>query len=188
MMSGVIALVTNFSHRYSIYNPHYSRSPHLFPPLATHSTNTNNTIKADYERAHKYPVAPHMDRTKTTRPRIAADFMDFVATPMFRILAEFLPASSMLLDYINANRQAWQKGLDDLTKDKDVDKKHKEEPKQSEGDSGSANGEDEEDGSEDTTTTTTTSEEQPETPEKAEKPENPTTEKKGHDKDNSEQT
>lgn len=111
-------------------------------------------MQADYERAHKYPVAPHMDRTKTTRPRIAADFMDFVATPMFRILAEFLPASSMLMDYINLNRQAWQKGLDALNKEK-------EEAEQAS--SGKENGDGKEEKGETTITTTTSTTSSPAT-------------------------
>lgn len=82
--------------------------------------------QADYERSHKYPVAPHMDRTKTNRPRIAADFMDFVATPMFRVLSEFLPQSGFLMDYIQQNRAAWQKGLDELTKQAQEAKDEKE--------------------------------------------------------------
>lgn len=73
-------------------------------------------MQADFERAHSYPVAPHMDRTKTNRPRIAADFMDFVATPMFRVLSEFLPLSAFLMDYISQNRSSWQKGLDEVNR------------------------------------------------------------------------
>jgi hypothetical protein len=71
--------------------------------------------QADYERAHNLPVAPFMDRFKTTRPRIAADFQDFVALPMFRALASFLPGAKQLLDNITNNRQNWQQRLDDVT-------------------------------------------------------------------------
>lgn len=70
--------------------------------------------QADYERSNKYPVAPFMDRFKTTRPRIAADFQDFVALPMFKVLALFLPGTQRLLDYITGNRQSWQVRLDDI--------------------------------------------------------------------------
>jgi hypothetical protein len=146
-----------------------------------------------------------MDRTKTTRPRIAADFMDFVATPMFRLLADFLPQSSMLVDYININRQAWQKGLDDLTKDKDTEEKERkeqEEEEEEEEEESAArtgeNGDGEEEGERETTTkTTSTSEEKREAPEKAEKAENPDKYKNpnkevpkqdGYKKKNSEQT
>jgi hypothetical protein len=69
--------------------------------------------QADYEREHRYPVAPFMDRTKTTRPRIAADFQDFVALPMFRVLILFLPSAEILMDFITTNRQNWQKRLED---------------------------------------------------------------------------
>lgn len=69
--------------------------------------------QADFERDNKYPVAPFMDRFKTTRPRIAADFQDFVALPMFRVLAMFLPGAQQLLEYISINRQNWQARLDD---------------------------------------------------------------------------
>jgi CheY-like chemotaxis protein len=70
--------------------------------------------QADFERDHALPVAPFMDRTKTSRPKIAADFIDFVAAPMFRLLAEFLPASRMLLDLMTVNRQNWQKQLEEF--------------------------------------------------------------------------
>lgn len=104
----------------------------MIPFYFIHTILLNKLLQADYERAHKYPVAPHMDRTKTTRPRIAADFMDFVATPMFRVLAEFLPPANVLMDYISVNRQAWQKGLDELTKAKDeADKAEKEKAEKS---------------------------------------------------------
>lgn len=71
--------------------------------------------QSDFERKKKYPVAPFMDRTKTTRPRIAADFQDFVAGPMFRVLATFLPNAQILVDLMTVNRQALQQRLDDPT-------------------------------------------------------------------------
>jgi len=74
--------------------------------------------QADFERDNKFPVAPFMDRTKTTRPRIAADFQDFVALPMFRVLAMFLPGAQLLMDLITINRQNWQQRLDDPTSNK----------------------------------------------------------------------
>jgi len=70
--------------------------------------------QSDFERDNKYPVAPFMDRTKTTRPRIAADFQDFVAMPIFKVLALFLPNTQVLVDHITSNRAKWQLRLDDV--------------------------------------------------------------------------
>lgn len=49
-----------------------------------------------------------MDKTKTTRARIAADFIDFVASPLFQSMAKFLKESQFLLKVISKNRENWQ--------------------------------------------------------------------------------
>eukprot|EP01132_Coremiostelium_polycephalum_P004851 gene4851-6047_t len=64
--------------------------------------------QSHYEKVCGYPVTPFMDRTKTTRARIAADFIDFVASPLFQGMARFLIDSRVLLDIMSQNRQNWQ--------------------------------------------------------------------------------
>ncbi|EGC37934.1 hypothetical protein DICPUDRAFT_97064 [Dictyostelium purpureum] len=64
--------------------------------------------QSHYETICGYPVTPFMDKTKTTRARIAADFIDFVASPLFQCMAKFLGESKFLLKVISQNRENWQ--------------------------------------------------------------------------------
>ncbi|KAM9967807.1 hypothetical protein ACTFIW_001894 [Dictyostelium discoideum] len=64
--------------------------------------------QSHYETICGYPVTPFMDKTKTTRARIAADFIDFVASPLFQSMAKFLKESQFLLKVISKNRENWQ--------------------------------------------------------------------------------
>eukprot|EP01111_Echinosteliopsis_oligospora_P016007 TRINITY_DN6516_c0_g1_i1.p1 TRINITY_DN6516_c0_g1~~TRINITY_DN6516_c0_g1_i1.p1 ORF type:complete len:503 (-),score=113.10 TRINITY_DN6516_c0_g1_i1:125-1633(-) len=67
-----------------------------------------------YEKEHHLPVAPFMDKSKTSKPRIASDFINFVASPIFRALEDFLPAASRLNEYLAINQQNWAKRLEDI--------------------------------------------------------------------------
>ncbi|KAF2069001.1 hypothetical protein CYY_009677, partial [Polysphondylium violaceum] len=64
--------------------------------------------QSNYEKICGYPVTPFMDRNKTTRARIAADFIDYVAAPLFQGMARFLVDSKSLLEIMTLNRQKWQ--------------------------------------------------------------------------------
>eukprot|EP01113_Clastostelium_recurvatum_P000317 TRINITY_DN10138_c0_g1_i3.p1 TRINITY_DN10138_c0_g1~~TRINITY_DN10138_c0_g1_i3.p1 ORF type:complete len:896 (-),score=233.98 TRINITY_DN10138_c0_g1_i3:195-2882(-) len=59
-----------------------------------------------YEREHGLPVAPFMDKTKTSMPRITADFIDYVAKPLFKVLCRFL-GNEKFDDMILINRRMW---------------------------------------------------------------------------------
>nr|AGC82268.1 cAMP phosphodiesterase [Tieghemostelium lacteum] len=64
--------------------------------------------QSQYEKVCGFPVAPFMNKTQTTRARIAADFIDFVALQLYQALAQFLVESKILLDIMSKNRQNWQ--------------------------------------------------------------------------------
>ncbi|GAM22739.1 hypothetical protein SAMD00019534_059140 [Acytostelium subglobosum LB1] len=70
--------------------------------------------QSHYEKICGYPVTPFMDKTKTTRPRIAADFIDYVASPLFQGLTRFLSDTQSLLELMTTNRQKWQIELQKL--------------------------------------------------------------------------
>jgi hypothetical protein len=64
------------------------------------------------EKEKGMPVAPFMDRTKSSKARTSANFIDFVAGPLFQIVAQLLPETRGCLDYIADNR----KRLEELIK------------------------------------------------------------------------
>eukprot|EP01133_Synstelium_polycarpum_P007201 gene7201-8364_t len=80
--------------------------------------------QSHFEKVCGYPVTPFMDKTQTTRPRIAADFIDFVAAPLFQGLARFLMESKSLMEIMSQNRQRWQIELQKLEGRKEGDEKN----------------------------------------------------------------
>jgi len=68
--------------------------------------------QGDLEKEKGMPVAPFMDRTKSSKARTSANFIDFVAVPLFQVVAQLLPETRGCLEYIADNR----KRLEELIK------------------------------------------------------------------------
>ncbi|EGG23932.1 cAMP phosphodiesterase [Cavenderia fasciculata] len=77
--------------------------------------------QSNFEKVCGYPVTPFMDKTKTTRPRIAADFIDLVALPLFQNLCRFLTEAKVLMEMMSENRHKWQIELQKLEGRKEGD-------------------------------------------------------------------
>eukprot|EP01103_Thecamoeba_quadrilineata_P019477 TRINITY_DN7906_c0_g1_i1.p1 TRINITY_DN7906_c0_g1~~TRINITY_DN7906_c0_g1_i1.p1 ORF type:complete len:579 (+),score=102.78 TRINITY_DN7906_c0_g1_i1:51-1787(+) len=64
--------------------------------------------QGDCEKKLNMPVAPFMDREKAQKSKITANFIDFVAGPIFDLLETFLPETSHCTRIVKENRKLWE--------------------------------------------------------------------------------
>ena len=65
------------------------------------------------EKRLNLPVSPMCDRETLTsdgqKAKMQMDFMDYVVTPMYQLMGNFLPGMEPCLDLLKTNRESYQK-------------------------------------------------------------------------------
>ena len=61
--------------------------------------------QGDEEKEKQIPTAPFMDRTKSTAAKNTANFIDFLALPLYKAVVALLPAGAESLVLLNHNRK-----------------------------------------------------------------------------------
>lgn len=84
--------------------------------------------QGDLEKTKGLVPAPHMDRSKSTPAKTTANFIDFIARPLFECLVKLLPAASICLEHCNSNREK----LAEAIKREEINKASSEENKNEE--------------------------------------------------------
>ena len=71
------------------------------------------TQQGDMEKRLSLPVSPMCDRetlmTDGQKAKMQVDFMDYVVTPMYTLMGDFLPNMDTCLDLLKSNRENYQK-------------------------------------------------------------------------------
>lgn len=69
-------------------------------------------LQGDKEREAGLPVTPIMDRSAAKPAKIAADFIDYILSPLYNNMARLLPGFEPCLELMRKNREYWQTQLD----------------------------------------------------------------------------
>eukprot|EP01097_Dermamoeba_algensis_P001608 TRINITY_DN1602_c0_g1_i4.p1 TRINITY_DN1602_c0_g1~~TRINITY_DN1602_c0_g1_i4.p1 ORF type:complete len:464 (-),score=54.11 TRINITY_DN1602_c0_g1_i4:203-1594(-) len=74
--------------------------------------------QGDHEASLNLPVAPFMDRNKSNPARNTANFIDFLARPIYEALVHLLPEASMCMEHVLINRSNWEQRITLTTAEK----------------------------------------------------------------------
>lgn len=85
--------------------------------------------QGDLEKSKGFTPAPHMDRSKSSASKTTANFIDFVARPLFECLQKFMPTASVALKHCNSNRERLAEIIKREDAVKNVAEENKEEKK-----------------------------------------------------------